>query len=221
MRLLVALALAFSIALAARPGAADEDDFEMPDPWVQSTPFLSPVPADFMLQLGLGAFDDADHTGGMELDGLALLRYGILDVGGVLESGSQPLGYRFGEPGVAAGLGLRPASGVRTDILAVVGADTYSHVGQDGFGDDPGAGGTVPAAGVRLALTFPFNDRPNHLVLSGVGSYDADFGRIHASYLYQKRSWFGGIPDTAHADHTIGTRRWGLTINLGGSFDFE
>ena len=120
-----------------------------------------------------------------------------------------------------AGLSLYNAGRLRLDALGLLGTHHYSRWGgNDIFSDDPGASGSLPVVGGRMALAYePYVKRGPHVFGSFTAGYQDDLGRETVSYEYTDTSSWTGDNGTETGEHTLGAKMMYLGLGVGVEFD--
>jgi hypothetical protein len=212
-RLPTALALACALYVASTEAAA-----ETPLPPDAARAAHAPL-TDFRFQFGSGAFW-GETLDGVLLSLLATYRLGPIEAGATLEGGTQVFGGGYAMTGVTAGPVWRDASGLRFEMLGVLGQDHYSGIGCGMFCDGGGASARMPYGGARAGVSYAFGKRRSwHFELGAAAFYGSDFERRTVAYTTYSRPWldFDGSngPDVSTHQATLGGMRRGAMITLG------
>jgi hypothetical protein len=150
-----------------------------------------PLALDADVQLG---WVQGKHSGGADAGITARLRYAFLALGLSGQAAHALLGS-MASASVVAGVSI-PVGFIRFDGLGELGLNTYSSVGAELLGNDPGAGGTLPFAGGRaavLARVFQSHGGTSLWVGPAV-QYATDLRHATVTYTYrdQGQDWFSG-----------------------------
>jgi hypothetical protein len=138
--------------------------------------------------------------------------------GALLEVGGVPFGYGFLGAASLAGVGFRPVTTVRFEMLGLIGIRGYGGVGTSFYGSDTGAGGLTAYAGARAGISYLFGKKLKHFELGVYGDLEDDLSRQYVHYTYTVDE--DGSPSCCGtADHVIGMARLGFGIELGGAYD--
>jgi hypothetical protein len=162
-----------------------------------------------------------------------LVRYRVLTAGLLLQGGVQPSFFgptgRFGAVGAEVGVTFGGASGLRTDVLAVVGRHDYVHAGSRGslFSDDyPGVDGDTTFAGARVNLSYRWRGPVAGIVGASVFVHrDLDVRTVRGEYTESGFCWFGcdnpaSRPTTVSVETQLGETQVGLQVRAGVEADF-
>jgi hypothetical protein len=150
----------------------------------------------------------------------AFYRYDLIEVG-LLTDAACCLPSRT-SVGALVGWNGRHETGKGFELLGELGAHAYQGVGGSILGGDPGASGTLPYAGIRLA--FASSHQPaegRHIAgLLRISLFArSDLSRGHAEYAYNSVGFFTGTQQTGNAEHYFGGAEVGLA--LGGGFEIR
>jgi hypothetical protein len=183
-------------------------------------PFIQAVRAD--IGLGFVSSKGSDFGGALVVDGLVTVGHGYFAAGVTGELGTGIWGNnRLGFGGVA-GIALPRTSPVEISLLAEGGLHAYSRVSSGKstvLSGDPGTGGSLGYAGLRLALNIPVSRLPDGSPRPTLGV--ALYARIEPSsssrsYSYTETSLFSDRTRTENATVKLGgTSEFGLTLRCG------
>ncbi len=204
---LVSICVLFTTATAH----ADPPEPVTPEP---VTP--APVTRESPVQLHLDAAAGVS-TAGVLVGALALVRVGVLELGGSFAS-SGLFSTRTGG-GVALGVGEHRPGGGGWDILGELGVNEH-HVSGGLLTSDPGATASIPYGGLRAGVDWSIG-RPDAAVHPTLGLWlfaRVDLGSQGASYTYENHGWFSERSQARESSAILGGGGE-LGIALAGGLD--
>lgn len=149
----------------------------------------------------------------------ALLRYGVLEAGGQFGFASTDSDERrSADEAFLLGLGFQLESGLRFDVLGVLGLNMF-HSAPDWMVDDPGTTAFLGYGGAQLGASWRFGPPGvGHFTIGLIGAYEENFLRPTVRYEYQREAP-DGTTTSELGEHRFGERRIGLRFVFGMSFD--
>ena len=156
-------------------------------------------------------------TAGVLVGALALVRVGVLELGGSFAS-SGLFSTRTGG-GVALGVGEHRPGGGGWDILGELGVNEH-HVSGGLLTSDPGATASIPYGGLRAGVDWSIG-RPDAAVHPTLGLWlfaRVDLGSQGASYTYENHGWFSERSQARESSAILGGGGE-LGIALAGGLD--